>query len=107
MSDISLRDLDQAKRWKSDVEGLTEQIQRVLDKIHLTVQECVDRMEGNSVLKKPFTEMWVSLGNAFDKLVSTLQKVVEALQKILDFFVQKTDELKAHISSAVRKIRNG
>ena len=104
--DVSLR-VDEAERWKADVEMLTDQINSLLDKIKVTVEECKDHMEDDHYFKQAFTSMVVKLANAFDALVESFKEAVRQLGEALNKIKSKAQEIIEDIGAAVSKIRNG
>ena len=104
--DVSLR-VDEAERWKADVEMLSEQINTLLDKIKTTVAECKDHMEDDHYFKKAFDDMVVALANAFDALVAAFKEAVKQRGEALSKIKSKAQEIIEDIGAAVSKIRNG
>lgn len=106
MADFSLR-IEEAERWKADVNRLTEEIHTLLNKIKSVIQECTDHMADDEYFKRAFDEMVVKLANSFDKLVESFKKAVENLGKALMDIKSRADEIMESIHNAVQKIKNG
>ena len=104
--DFSLR-IDEAERWKEDVNRLTEEINILLGKIKSVVEECRDHMAEDEYFKTGIDQMVVKLANAFDKLVESFKKAVENLGKALRDIKSRADAILQEIHEGAKKIRNG
>ncbi|MBR3187184.1 MAG: hypothetical protein IKF59_03995 [Lachnospiraceae bacterium] len=106
MGDIGLKDYEQARRWKDDVDRITQQIEELLKKIESATAECVSRMGDNLGVKHVFEDMNEAVATVFQNLLNTLQKVVETLKNILDIFVKKLTETADSIKNATSRIQS-